>query len=219
MDGRLQVHGFGENVLRVVSNDFDDDWDVWQWQWILNIETELDIAPNGWGPFSAISAFARVEARYDCIWSRGCSIFPSMDAFGDRVHKLPYYKTNARESEFTATTFGDPTATRVHRSGRPVRVYEAGPFKGLFESRGPDQLLGTIDDPAPLIFGDLQNYVLAIREVRGSEDGRGSQILAPLRPKDDIPTRPGLFRSLRHPERQLAPDRRHRGHERGLQAL
>jgi hypothetical protein len=194
LDGRLQIHGFGENVLRVVSNDFDDDWDVWQWQWILNVEAELDIAPDGWGPFSAVSAFARVEARYDCIWSRGCSMFPSMDAFGDRVHKLPKYKTNAHESEFTATTFGDPTATNVHRSGRPLRVFEGGPFEGLFETKGPDQLLGTNDDPAPLIFGELQNWVLAVRDVRGSRDGRGDQILVPLRPKDRIETSIGRFR-------------------------
>jgi hypothetical protein len=181
-------------VLRVVSNDFSDDYDVWQWQWILNVEAELDIAPDGWGPFSAISAFARVETRYDCIWSRGCSIFPSMDSFGDRVHKLPKYKTNGQESEFTGTTFGDPTATDIHSSGRPERVMNAGPFKALFESKGPDQILGTIDDPAPLIFGDFSRYVLAIREVRGSENGKGTQILAPLRPKDDLPVNPGLFR-------------------------
>ena len=29
--------------------------------------------PDGWGPFDSISAFARIEVRYDCVWT-GCGL-------------------------------------------------------------------------------------------------------------------------------------------------
>jgi hypothetical protein len=196
LDGRLQIHGFGEAVVRVVSNDFSDDYDVWQWQYILNIETEFDIAPDGWGPFSAISAYARVEARYDCIWSRGCSMFPSMDAFGDRVHKLPKYKTNGQESKFTATTFGDPrrpTSTpaggRRGVRGRAVRVLlrEQGLTAPLHRRPGAADLQNSA-------IGDVRATARDPRD-RGGLDGRGTDP-RPAAPQDDLPTRPGMFRFI-----------------------
>ena len=90
-DGRLQVHGFYESQLRAIARNYDssDDWDLTQWAQVLNIEVEADIAPDGWGPFDLISAFGRVEARYDCVWTRGCGMFSSADTYGNRAARLP----------------------------------------------------------------------------------------------------------------------------------
>ena len=63
-----------------------------------SIETEYDFAPDGWGPFDVLSGFARLEVRYDCVWTRACGIFPSANAFGDRVAHLPGYKTNGHRT-------------------------------------------------------------------------------------------------------------------------
>ncbi len=99
-DGRLQVHGFFEEQVRALSNNFDaaDDLDLAAWQHVLNIETEYDFAPDGWGPFDVLSGFLRLEARYDCVWTRACGIFPSADAFGNRANHLPGVKTSGRPS-------------------------------------------------------------------------------------------------------------------------
>ena len=99
-DGRLQIHGFFEEQIRALSEDFSgiDDTNLAQWYNVLSIETEYDFAPDGFGPFDILSGFARVEVRYDCVWTRGCGMFPSVDGFGDRVATLPNYKTDGRRS-------------------------------------------------------------------------------------------------------------------------
>ena len=87
VDGRVHVNGYLEAQLRTIARDFDasDDWDLTQWYNVLDVEIEADIAPDGWGPFSLVSAFARVEARYDCVWTHACGMFSSADTYGDRA--------------------------------------------------------------------------------------------------------------------------------------
>src|SRR5690606_18690219 len=89
-DGRLQIHGFFENQIRLMSADFDvhQDLDLAQWYHVLSVEFEYDFAPDGWGPFDVLSAFVRLEARYDCVWTRACGMFPQADAWGNRATNL-----------------------------------------------------------------------------------------------------------------------------------
>ena len=186
LDGKLQIHGFGQTVLRTVSNNFTDDFDLAQWQFVFNVETELDIAPDGWGPFTALSAYARVEVRYDCVWRRACGIGSSADAYGDRVHKLPHWLTNARDSKWTGTTFGDPTATKYHRSGRPLKMRDHPLFDLLFGT-GPDQIEGTADDPGPLVLGPLAEYKFMTERQRGPLDGiNNGRLMGPIQPKSTV---------------------------------
>ena len=86
---QVELHGSYELQLRGIVRDFDfsDDLDLTQWYNVLNLETEFDFAPDGWGPFDVLQAFMRVEVRYDCVWTRGCGIFSSADAFGDRAQE------------------------------------------------------------------------------------------------------------------------------------
>ena len=102
-DGRLAVHGFVETRLVALWDDFDDDVDLGQWASLLNVEVELDIAPEGWGPFSRLSAFSRVLVQYDCVWTRACGLFPSADAYGDRANKVPRRLSDRRDVESTYT--------------------------------------------------------------------------------------------------------------------
>ena len=83
-----------------MGEDFSwsDDIDLVQWYNVLSIETEYDFAPDGIGPFDILSGFARVEVRYDCVWTRACGMFPSVNSFGNRVAHLPGYKTDGRRS-------------------------------------------------------------------------------------------------------------------------
>jgi hypothetical protein len=121
-EGRLQVHGFYEAQIRSISRDFDEDWDLTQWYNILNIEIEADIASDGFGPFDLVSAYARVEARYDCVWTHACSMFDSANAFGSRSRygRLPERLVDGKRSGYTATALNS-------RSGSP----DTRPFYGV----------------------------------------------------------------------------------------
>jgi hypothetical protein len=99
-DGRLQIHGYFEEQIRAFGQDlsWNDNVDLTQWYNVLSTEIEYDFAPDGFGPFDVLSGFVRLEVRYDCIWTRGCGMFPSVNAFGDRVAHLPGYKTTGRRT-------------------------------------------------------------------------------------------------------------------------
>jgi hypothetical protein len=199
-DGRLQIHGFGEAIIRTLNNNFEYDYDLSQMQFVLNLEAELDISPEGFGPFSAMSAYARVEVRYDCVWRKACYLAPnSVDHLGDRIRGLPNWRTDGRESQFTGTTFGDPTAAKYHggigsHRSREVTTVMDSIFKGAYESKGPDRILGTKDDPAPLILGKYGHYKISANKVRGPINGEGIAWELPWRPEDQLPEGPGLFR-------------------------
>ncbi|MCP5068952.1 MAG: hypothetical protein GY946_20515, partial [bacterium] len=106
-DRRLQIHGFYEQQIRSIWTDFTgkNDWDLTQWYHVLNLEVEADIAPAGFGPFDLVSGFARIEARFDCVWRRGCWMFDNVDVYGDRPGRLPARIQNGRRSGFRGTQF------------------------------------------------------------------------------------------------------------------
>ncbi|MBW2293411.1 MAG: hypothetical protein JRG94_14025, partial [Deltaproteobacteria bacterium] len=58
-DGRLEAHGFFESQLRVLNEDFSEDWDVAQWYQVLDVEIELDIIDDTWMGVDLLSAFVR----------------------------------------------------------------------------------------------------------------------------------------------------------------
>ena len=101
---QVELHGSTEVQIRGMVRDFDfsDNLDLTQWYNVLNLETEFDFAPDGWGPFDVVQAFMRVEVRYDCVWTRGCGLFSSADAYGDRARKLPGRLSDGRRSGFQA---------------------------------------------------------------------------------------------------------------------
>jgi hypothetical protein len=90
-DERVQIHGFLESRMAFGYEDFDqsNEIDMYGWTQVLDIETEVEIAPDGWGPFDLVAAFARVEVKYDCVWNHACGMLRSVDAFGDGAKNLP----------------------------------------------------------------------------------------------------------------------------------
>ena len=90
-DERIQIHGFYETRMSFGYEDFNqkNEIDMYGWLQVLNIEAEAEIAPDGWGPFDMVAAFARVEVKYDCVWNHACGMLPSVDAFGNQPGNLP----------------------------------------------------------------------------------------------------------------------------------
>jgi hypothetical protein len=207
-DGRLSVHGYYEAQLRGIARDMDasDDWDLTQWYNVLNVEIEWDIAPDGWGPFDLVSSFARVEGRYDCVWSHACELFPSVDVYGDSARSFPKRYSDARGSGLTGSVF---TGDTRHKHGIPVDqlgfadkdlpygdrdepafLWHVPGVDTLFGVPGPDGITGTADDPS---FYTFERYVrpgaeyrFGLRKVRGATNGRDLQVLGPWLPKNRI---------------------------------
>ncbi len=205
-DGRLHVNGYLEAQVRTIARDFEasDDWDLTQWWNILDVEIEADLAPDGWGPFSLVSGFARVEARYDCVWTHACGMFPSADTYGDRAGHLPGRLGDGRRAgfrssgtlfngdtrpfaglprEFLAFEFSRPPLGPVTGAREVSKFFDIEGIDTLYDTAGVDEVFGTADDPAPFIFDEVErNCRFGFRKIRGREDGVGHQVLGPWNP-------------------------------------
>jgi len=191
-DGRLAIHGFYGMQVRSIIESYqwqNNSWDLTQWYHVLNLEIEGDIAPEGFGPFDLISAFGRVEVRYDCVWTRGCGIFSSADTYGDRARRLPERLLNGRRSGYTLQHFnGDQRRYRQYTdpsqlsynlrdiptpSREPLNFSYIPGLSPLSGTKGPDGILGTEDDPWPYYtydFMDPKKCLFGVQKRWGSDD-------------------------------------------------
>jgi hypothetical protein len=86
---RFRLGGFAEYQLRGLADGFQpDDAYLSQSAFVLNLEPELDLVSDGWGPFDLVSAFGRIEVRYDCVFN-GCGTIGSTRTFGDPAEAAP----------------------------------------------------------------------------------------------------------------------------------
>ncbi len=206
-DDRIQIHGFYETQLRTIARDFSpsDGFDLTQWYNILNVEIEADLVPDGFGPFDLVSAYSRIEVRYDCVWKRACGMFRSVNAFGDRTRRLPERLADGRRAGFRSTGnlfngdtrfFRDipreflPYENRNRPRGAAVLspLFNIEGIDTLFDSVGADGVFGTPDDPAPFYFSSIleDECDFTFRRTKGSANGVGVQIMGPWRPSCDI---------------------------------
>jgi hypothetical protein len=165
-DDRVSIHGFYGMQVRSIIEGYqwqNNSWDLTQWYHVLNLEIEADIAPEGFGPFDLISAFGRIEVRYDCVWTRGCGIFSTADTYGDRARRLPERLLSGRRSGYTLMHYnGDQRPYRQYESPallsynfrdtpdpsrEPISWAMAPGVTTLSASKGVDEILGTEDDP------------------------------------------------------------------------
>jgi hypothetical protein len=195
---RLAIHGFYDQQIRSIMEDFStkNDWDLTQWYHVLNLEIEAEIAPEGFGPFDLISAFGRIEVRYDCVWTRGCAIFSSVNTYGDRAKRLPERLLEGRRTGYTLAEFN--ADTRRYReytsydqaspnfrdiptpSRKPLQFGYLPGLAVLSASKGPDGELGTEDDPWPYYtfgFMNPDECRFGVQARQGSADLVGTRTL------------------------------------------
>ncbi|MDP7571122.1 MAG: hypothetical protein QF391_05900, partial [Myxococcota bacterium] len=110
-DGRIEAHGFVEIQVRGLDRSFEEEFDLSQWYNVLNVEVELDILPDGWGPFDLLQAYIRGEARYDCIYSGGCGMFPSVNTYGNRSRDLPMRLRDAVDEDYAGVINANEQST------------------------------------------------------------------------------------------------------------
>jgi len=203
LDGSIQVHGYGEMQIRGMSRNFQDNLDLAQWWNIFNLEVEYDVAPDGWGPFSSISAYSRIEVRYDCVWTRACGMFPSANVYGDRALRQPGRLDDARRNGYQAgsiftgdvrqragLTLGELGYQPFNTNDHPQnvgRIFNVDGLDGFFNIAGPDgSITQTADNPAFYTFANYLDYTFNLKKIRGNANGNGTENLGPWAPKDKI---------------------------------
>ncbi len=216
-DDRVSVHGYYETTLRVIGEDFsgDDDWDVTQWVHVLNMEIEAEIAPDGWGPFDLVSAFARIEIRFDCVWRRNCYITDSADLVGDRPGRQARRLSNARRSGLAShsqrtgdfrryqqrsiTELGLASKDKEEDSFKAVQFPFLNGVNGFFGIAGPDGVRDSADDPGLFTFEDMirDECLFGQHKRKGSSDGIATRIM-PITPGCKIRSI-GRLRDKPHP--------------------
>ncbi|MCZ6712909.1 MAG: hypothetical protein O7B29_03080, partial [Deltaproteobacteria bacterium] len=91
----LMIHGFYETRLRTSGRNlpFGGDGVTYsQFRHVLDLETELDLLPEGAGVFDALFFFSRFVFKYECIYDRSCGFFDSADSYGDN-ERNPFFAT------------------------------------------------------------------------------------------------------------------------------
>jgi hypothetical protein len=133
LDGRVQVHGYVQENFRMLSDNFNlDSFFVSQWATVLNLEIDTDLAPNGFGPFSLVKSYIRLQAQYDCVYTKLCGLSRSYNLFGDRAARAAPNFTNGRTSGYTGI-LPDPQSPSVpvQPNGRFGNFTTIPPFNTL----------------------------------------------------------------------------------------
>jgi hypothetical protein len=171
--GRLELHGYGEVQLRTYAEDFDhNDFVLSQWANVLDLELEADVAPDGFGPFDLISAFARVEARYECVY-RGCGL--PVHYFGNDAGSAPRNLTTGRSTSYTGL-LPVVRSRRIHTDNELVDFFAIPPFDRL-RALGADNLEQT--------FAPIADARFAVKKIDASL-GSGTFPLGPWKFKSHI---------------------------------
>jgi hypothetical protein len=195
--GRFDIGGYAELQLRGLSDDFDvNDWYLSQWAWVLNLEPEWNVLPDGWGPFDSVSAFARIQVRYECVWS-GCGLANSWRHFGNRARHAP------------ASNWADGVSERLEgpidlpRVGIPVRPLQSGsdPLLPITAAQHGSRAteVGVPKQTLDAAFGPLIDDVFTFKEIDGfgfgAIDDSVAPPLGPWRPESRIrPNGPLAFK-------------------------
>jgi hypothetical protein len=175
-DGRVELHGFFQTTARTLSDGYRSDrFYVSQWVNVLNLESDISIAPDGWGPFDLVSAFARVEVRYECIYT-GCGS-KTYRRFGDRSSIGP--ARNWTDGHTTGLTGLEPSPAGredLHVDTELLSILDTPLIAGLRDF-GATNLEATF---APVL-GDA----FVFKETFGTLSSGNSQ-LGPWRPETQV---------------------------------
>jgi hypothetical protein len=174
-DGRIQAHGFVEMQVRGISEKYGlngDELDLAMWYNVLNVEFEFDILPDGFGPIDLLSAFVRVEARYDCIYTHGCEMFDGVNTFGNRHQRLPKRLRNAQEPDYAGVIkVGDPVDKIQNQTAAKLeglrQTETFGPLR-LAEPIGP---IDPADDPGLILVDDVHVVIDPVGRIVREVDG------------------------------------------------
>jgi hypothetical protein len=176
--GPLSVHGYTEMQLRAIADNYQPKDVFWsQWANVLDLEADLQIAPDGFGPVDSLSAFGRVLVRYDCIYA-GCGVVPSSwRYYGNHAKQAPPNMTDARKNPYSGVLLiPGETGQRIDTDHRLDDFFAIPPFDDL-RQLGASNLDAT--------FAPISDARFAMKNV-DSSIGNAVFPLGPWQPKTKI---------------------------------
>src|SRR5690606_22419152 len=133
----------------------------------------------------------RVEARYDCVWTHACHLFPSANVYGDEAGHFPKRLIDARLAGRTGSLengdhrrYADLDRTNFelwHRresgsSREPLRLWSLPGFVSLFgNGDGPnnrfDPFSDRFGDDGPIyhLYRILDDCRFGVKHLKGGE--------------------------------------------------
>ncbi|MCS5636700.1 MAG: hypothetical protein NZ990_09300, partial [Myxococcota bacterium] len=145
IDGRFEAHGYFEMQLRTMSRNYGDQWDLTQWYNVFNLELELDLVQDTHGILDLLEAYVRIEARYDCIYTRGCGMLQGVDVYGNESRRLPERLMAGNEYTHAGTIFISDDGSLTDSQRDPYTIKTVPGFRGIYE--GTPEGLGRLDYP------------------------------------------------------------------------
>jgi hypothetical protein len=183
LEGDVQVHGYIEEQVRAIDRNWNEQLDLTQMATILRVDIDTNILKNPIGPLESLRAYTRFEVRYDCVYTRACGLFPSVNVYGNRAAQLPDRLANGRQGTFDGVI---PTSvpTQLLIGNRPGPVSEVFGYTALFGFQNPDG--NPAHAPALYTFKDFLDYRFAQRKTPGGLDGLGVDPLGPWLPENKL---------------------------------
>ncbi len=174
--GRFQLGGSIEHQLRGLADGFDPGESyLSQSALVLNLEPELDLVSAGWGPFDLVSAYSRIEVRYDCVFN-GCGTIGTTRVFGDHARAAP--ARNWADGPTLSYVGGidlrevGKTVGRVQRHSLDLRSISANPsFQPFYD-------VGIEPETLSAAFGPTADDLFTWKRIEGPRSG----IAVPLGP-------------------------------------
>jgi hypothetical protein len=163
--------------VRTISDGYRSNrWYTSQWANVLDLESDVAIAPDGWGPFDLVSGFARLEVRYECIYT-GCGT-TTYTRFGNRSRKGPARNwTNGHTSGLTGLAPSPDGRIYIHGDGTKLLGLLDNPLLDALRDFGGTNLEAT--------FAPLLDDAFVFKETFGSLASSNSQ-LGPWRPESTV---------------------------------
>ncbi len=199
---RIELHGFFESTVRTLSDDYQSHyWYLSQWSNVLNLEADLSLAPDGWGPFDLVEGFARVEVRYDCIWT-GCGVIDSYRHFGDRARFAPARNWSDGTTSGLTGVIPNPDVPKesVQHGTALIGVLDSPLLRPLRDLGAPN---------LDATFAPVADEVFTFKQTEGSLTSSATQ-LGPWRPESRVRANGTLATvpnaTLPLPLRPLVPD-------------
>jgi hypothetical protein len=145
---KAEIHGFYETRLQFFGEDAPANGMTFSvFRHVVNLETDIEMFPDGVGPFDTMVGYTRWIISYECIYEHACATFDSADSFGgderDAEREPQFFKHARTRTPFIGGVYPQLYYPRTLRTTRE-RITPGERYRGILN---PD---GVFTNPFPL---------------------------------------------------------------------
>jgi len=154
---KFSIHGFYESRLLFVGSELPMNGATWSsLRQVLSTEVELQIFPDGFGPFDSMFMFTRFFVSYECIYTYACGTANSADSYGDDTRRAVRQPLSLKKDAVSRQPFFAGLLPQTYRPGSLAPSQEVlNPGRRYRDCLNPP---GVFSNPYPLaVFCNLNN--------------------------------------------------------------